>query len=127
MEYKQFIIIPKKPSMSTGKIASQAAHASFMALERQRELISASEEIGFCFWDNIDKWKLEGQCIIVLECKDQAQLLSASMYLDQWKIPNHLYIDEGLTEVDSLTPTALATGILPKEYWWMLRQFKKFK
>ena len=122
IEYKQFIIIPKKAKMSPGKIASQAVHASFMALEKQRaiERRDSSNET------NIEKWKENGQCVIVLECEDQEQLMSAAKYLEQWNIPHHLYIDEGMTEVLPLTPTALATGILDKNHWWMLSQFKLY-
>lgn len=38
MKYIQYVIIPRKPKMSTGKIASQTAHATYMALENQREM-----------------------------------------------------------------------------------------
>jgi hypothetical protein len=38
-----------------------------------------------------------------------------------------LYIDEGLTEVDMGTPTALATGIFTTDMNWMLGTLKLFK
>ena len=37
-----------------------------------------------------------------------------------------LYIDEGLTEVSPMTPTALATGILTEKDWWCLDEFKLY-
>lgn len=114
--YKQFVILPKKPKMSAGKLASQAVHASFMALEEQQ--INNKKVI--------QNWKKSGQTVIVLECKNIEQLLSATEYFEQWKIPHHLYIDEGHTEVDALTPTALATGVLTEDRFWMLNQFKVY-
>lgn len=126
IKYKQFIIVPKKPRMSPGKIASQVAHATFMALENQNEYFSKypNKEDTYKL---ITDWKKEGMCVIVLQCKNTEQLMSADKYLEQWKIPHHLYIDEGHTEVDPLTPTALATGVLTEEQFWMLSQFKLYK
>jgi len=115
IKYKQFVIIPKKPRMSKGKIASQVAHATFMALENQknRKLINT--------------WKDNGMCVIVLQCKNEIKLFGIAKYLKQWKIPHHLYIDEGLTEVNMGTPTSLATGVLTEDQFWMFRTLRLFK
>ena len=110
--YKQFVIIPKKPKMSVGKIASQTAHATFMALEKQNNTFL------------INDWKNSGMCVIVLKCKTSIQLLGIAKYLEQWSIPHHLYIDEGLTEVDMGTPTALATGVLKEDQFWIFSQLE---
>jgi len=118
--FKQFVIVPKRPKMSPGKIASQVAHATFMALENQKELNKHQTDI-------IDTWKHNGMCVIVLQCKSSSQLMGIAKYLDQWKIPNHLYIDEGMTEVEMGTPTALATGVLPLDKHWMLGQLELLK
>jgi len=85
--------------MSPGKIASQTAHATFMALEQENKKL-------------VSQWKKRGMCVIVLKCKDPLQLSWINKYFDTWSIVNHMYIDEGLTEVIPMTPTALATGIL---------------
>ena len=126
MKYKQFVIVPRKPKMSKGKIASQVVHATFMALEKQTEMF---EEF-MIDSDNIDEWKETGMCVIVLECKNEVQLMGIAKYLDQWNVPNHLYIDEGMTEVEMGTATALATGVLDDQrYGWMFKQlclFDKF-
>lgn len=114
IKYKQFVIVPKKPRMSKGKIASQVAHATFMALEKQEDKAL------------IETWKKNGMCAIVLQCKDSLELMGIAKYLEQWKIPNHLYIDEGLTEVNMGTPTALATGVMTEEQFWMLEQLELF-
>jgi len=101
ISYKQFVIVPKKPKMSKGKIASQVAHATFMALEKQGRLDGM-----------IDAWKEKGMCVIVLECDDTEQLVNIASYLEQWKVPNHIYYDEGLTEIRPMTPTIYNTNIL---------------
>ncbi len=115
IKYKQFIIVPKKPKMSKGKIASQTAHSSFMALENQRN--KKLKEI----------WKKNGMCVIVLKCKNTRELFGIAEYLKQWKIPNHLYIDEGLTEVNMGTPTSLATGVLTEDQFWIFETMRLFK
>jgi peptidyl-tRNA hydrolase len=118
IKYKQFVIVPKRPRMSPGKIASQVAHATFMALEKY---IKTSK------YYLIDKWKTNGQCVIVLQCKDSTQLLSIAKYLEQWNIGHHLYIDEGLTEVEPFTPTCLATRIITEDEFWMFEKLELYK
>ena len=120
IKYKQFAIIPKKPKMSSGKIASQVAHATFIALDKSWKDDKDTNLL-------IDKWKRNGMCVIVLQCKDTNQLKDIANYLRQWEIPHHLYIDEGLTEVEPFTPTALATGILTEDKFWMFEQLKLYK
>lgn len=115
IKYKQFVIVPKRPRMSKGKIASQVAHSTFMALEKQKD-----KKI-------INKWKKNGMCVIVLQCKNEIKLFGIAEYLEQWGIPYHLYIDEGLTEVQMGTPTSLATGVLTEKQFWMLETLKLFK
>ena len=83
IKYKQFVIMPKKPKMSKGKIASQVAHSTFMALENQKDR------------KLINTWKKNGMCVIVLQCKNEIKLFGIAKYLTQWNIPHHLYIDEG--------------------------------
>ncbi len=114
IKYKQFVIVPKRPKMSKGKMASQVAHATFMALENTDKKL-------------IEDWKKSGMCVIVLECKNEIKLYGIAKYLEQWKIPNHLYIDEGITEIEMGTATALATGVMTEEQYWMLSQLKLFK
>lgn len=112
--YKQFVIVPKKPKMSTGKIASQVAHATYMALKKTGRI-------------TLDKWEKSGMCVIVLQCKDALQLIGIAEYFKQWNIPHHLYIDEGMTEVSMGTPTALATGVLTEDQHWVVSQLKLYK
>jgi peptidyl-tRNA hydrolase len=115
MKFIQYVIIPKIPKMSVGKIASQTAHATFMALEKQKNKKLVKE------------WKESGMCVIVLECNSPMQLFGISKYLDEWHIANHLYIDEGLTEVAMGTPTALATEVLGEEWHWIFKTMKLYQ
>ena len=115
IKYKQYVIVPKRPRMSKGKIASQVAHATFMALEKDKD--NPYKEL----------WKIEGMCVIVLEAKDTNHLNDIAKYLDQWNIPHHLYIDEGLFGCDPFTPTALATGVLTENQFWYFDQMELFK
>ena len=121
IKLKQYIFLPKSLNMSVGKAASQAAHSTFMALEKQESprLITGDRIL-------LEEWKKNGMCVIVLEAKDPEHLNNIAKYLDQWKVVNHLYIDEGLTEVPPMTPTALATGIISEDQFWMFNEFKLF-
>lgn len=112
---KQFIFLPIKPIMSKGKLASQSAHASYFALKNQK-----NKKL-------INKWEITGNCVIVFEVKNQLSLIQIDKYLEQWKIPHHLYIDEGHTEVEPLSATALATGIIKENDQWIFEKFKLFK
>ena len=115
IKFRQYVIIPKKPKMSKGKLASQACHATFMALHKQKDKAL------------IEKWRKKGMCVIVLQCKDTHELINIEKYLNEWKIVNGLCIDEGLTEVRPMTPTALATGVLTEDQYWMLDKMELFK
>lgn len=122
IKYKQYVFVPKKPKMSPGKIASQVAHATFMALEKQRKRWWCGDDRHL-----LENWKNNGMCVIVLQCKNTEHLSNIAKYLEQWKVPNHLYIDEGLTEIAPMTPTALATGVLLEKDHWMFSEFKNYK
>jgi len=113
IKYKQYVIVPEKPKMSKGKIASQVAHATYLALKKQND--KKLEE----------QWRKSGMCVIVLKTKDLVHLLGIAKYLENWYIPFHLYVDEGLTEVEMGTPTALATGILTEDEFWIFRRLKR--
>ena len=115
IKYKQYVIVPKKPKMSRGKIASQVAHATFIALDKQKDKTI------------IKKWRKRGMCVIVLRCKNTQKLLEIQKYLEQEKIIHGLCIDEGLTEVKPMTPTALATGVLTENQFWIFENMRLFR
>lgn len=119
----QYVIVPKRPRMSKGKIASQVAHATFRALELQNK-----NYIGDYPNDpKIHEWKQTGMCVIVLQCKNQQELMNIHVYLDIEGITNAVVVDEGLTEIPMGTATALATGILPESEHWRFKTMRLFK
>jgi peptidyl-tRNA hydrolase len=128
---KQYIVIPKNIKMSPGKLASQAVHASFMGLEAHKEHIvkdylspfGGTMEQGD---RRIKQWKVEGQCVIVCQAKDVTQLIGLNEYCKQWKIPCHLYVDEGHTEVACGQITAFATGIIEESDQWMFEKLELY-
>jgi len=126
IKYKQFVIVPKRPKMSKGKIASQVAHSTFMALQNQSSFqeAKAPNPDGVSL---INNWKCNGMCVIVLQCHSPLELIGIAKYLKQWEVPHHLYIDEGLTEVDMGTATSLATGIMTEAQFWMFQTMGLFK
>ena len=105
---KQYVIVLRALRMSAGKIASQVAHATFLALEKENKAL-------------LNKWKREGMCVIVLQCKTIEQLNGLNNYCETWNIIHHMYVDEGLTEVLPFVPTALATGIIKEDKEWIFR------
>lgn len=119
-KFCQYLIIPRKPKMSKGKLCSQGCHATFMALENQRRQYPTSKQL-------IEEWKYNGMCVIVLQCKSPLELFGIAEYLKQWNVPHHLYIDEGITEVNMGTPTALATGVMTEDQFWMFETMRLFK
>ena len=115
----QYIFVPKKPRMSKGKIASQVSKVAVLALE------SSNREQKI----NIKKWIFEnGMMTIVLQVKNQIELQNVRLYLEQEKIMNAAYHDEGYTEVPPGTMTAIATGIIDREKdGWRFEKYKLFR
>jgi peptidyl-tRNA hydrolase len=118
IKYKQFIVLPKSPKMTTGKLCSQSAHASYLALEK---------DIDSRIHGITSAWVKNGMCVIVLECKNQQQLLNLDKYLTQWNITHHVYVDEGLYGCEPFTATALATGVLTEDKFWIFENLRLFK
>lgn len=112
---KQYVFVPKSLKMSPGKMASQVAHATLLALDKD------------VFTQTYKSWKQQGMCVIVLQCKDLQHLEYTREYMRNWKIHHHLYIDEGNTETQAMMPTALATGILTEEQQQLFQNFKMYK
>lgn len=105
IKYKQYIILNKSLNMSIGKSCAMTAHASYLALREQEKKNKTL----------INKWLKNGECVIVLEAYTSTQMFGLQQYLNRKEIINHIYIDEGLTEVPMGEPTVLATGVLTEE------------
>ena len=102
---KQYIFLPRK--MATGKAASQACHASLIALRNENVT-------------RFQTWYTGGMCVIVLEVENTSRLRDVEKYCKDWEIIHHLYNDES----EALKPTCLATGIIKEEDQWMFSKFK---
>lgn len=116
---KQFVIVDKSLKMSKGKMSAQVAHATAMALSFQH--INYEDQL-----NDMCKWWHTGMCVIVLQCKNASKLFGADHYCKEWKIPGVLYVDEGFNEVEAMTPTCFATGVLTPEKQKYFSQFELY-
>lgn len=124
MNTVQYIILNKDIKMSTGKAAAQAAHASVEGLRLQAEA-----KLGP--WSNpwdlsiVNRWYRGGHYAkVVLETYDP---WTAKEYLRARGFETAIIIDEGRTEVDALTPTALGSGVVDKDQPHVRESFVEFK
>lgn len=98
-EYKQSIILRTDLDLSTGKAVAQGAHASVFALEDATD-------------DARDEW-LPTATKITLAADDEAQLRSLRADAEEHDLPTSLVSDQGRTELETNTVTALAVGPAP--------------
>ncbi len=96
MELKQAIIVRKDLKMGQGKIATQSAHASIMAMEKTDKKI-------------VDEWKAQGMKKIVLKVGSEQELLELFNRAKR-ELPCALIKDAGLTQIESGSSTALGIG-----------------
>ncbi len=97
-----YIVANKGLGMSPGKLAAQVAHAAVKAYEVSDKAL-------------IDAWNDYGHTKIVLEAQDIEHLLMVERYLSERGLVTYLIIDEGRTEIDPHTPTALGVSIVDKD------------
>ena len=105
MNTKQAIVIRTDLKMSSGKIATQAAHAAVSSA-----LVTKARKRSW-----FSKWSSEGQKNIVLKVKDLKTLKELKKKASSIGIPNELIRDAGFTEVLPGTITALGIGPAPEE------------
>jgi len=102
---KQAIVVRKDLKLSKGKLAAQVAHAAVtLALETKSKKRS---------W--FHRWILEGQKKIVLKVENLNELRKIKRKADEYKIPNVMIKDAGLTEVPPGTITCLGLGPAPDD------------
>jgi len=94
--YKQVILVRKDVKMSRAKTAVQCAHASVEAVLKSNQI-------------NIEQW-IKFSKKVVLEVKDEKELIKFKKLADNNKLVNALIKDAGLTEVEPGTITCLAIG-----------------
>lgn len=120
----QYILINKGLGMSAGKMAAQAAHASVEGVR-----ISAREP-GSNPWDAsiVNRWYRGGHYAkIVLEVADAAALQTALEYIRARGFKAVPIIDEGRTELNGLTWTAVGCEIVDKDWPHARETFSVFK
>lgn len=110
-----YIFVNKGLQMSSGKVASQAAHA---AVEAYR--VSKPELI--------KEWYKGGHYAkLVMQAKNATQLFQIERYIQDRGFKTAMIIDEGLTEIDPHTATALGVEIVDKDDPHTLATFSTFE
>lgn len=121
----QYIILNKGAGMSTGKAAAQAAHASQMGLLAQVDF----DTLRSPYEDKLTNLWMRGghYAKIVLEVPSAECLKDAERYINDRGFRTALIIDEGRTEISPVTPTALGTGVVDKDFPHARETFSAFK
>lgn len=97
-----YLFANKGLGMSSGKLASQCAHAAVEAY-----LIS-DEKL-------IEQWRLgKHYTKMVMEARDEQHLKTIQKYLTDRGFRTELIIDEGMTEIDAHQATALGVQIVDR-------------
>lgn len=111
-----YVFINKGLQMSAGKVAAQAVQASVGGY------LSSGDEIKKTWWE------LGGHhATYVMEARDEDHLLSIQRYLWERGFYSFLMIDEGMTEIDAITETALGVEIVDKDDPHVAATFSSFK
>ena len=110
---KQVIVVRKDLNMRKGKIASQVAHASLLAVfgERDSFSIRTSDSISIYLDASLKTWLAGKYTKIVVGCDSEDELLDLNAQAVQAMIRSALIKDSGFTEFHGVpTYTALALG-----------------
>lgn len=111
-----YIFINKGLGMSPGKVAAQAGHA---AVEAYRLTPEDSNVLRM--------WYAGGHYTkIVLEARDALHLHSIERYIKDRGFKTSLIVDEGRTEIDPHTPTALGVEVVDKDNVHVAQTFSSF-
>jgi len=109
-----YIFLNKSLQMSAGKAASQAVHAAASII-----LLTPVETLNE--WSNSPL-----QTVIVLEARDEAHIRNISQYLQDRKLMCRAIIDEGATEVDPHSITALGVQVVDRNDSYIKDTFSSF-
>lgn len=100
-----YIFINDGVGMSRGKIAAQASHA---AVEAYR-LSTGRPDLLRAWYEGGHYKKL------VMRASNSLNLITIERYLNDRDFKTALVIDEGMTEIEPLTPTALGVAVVDKD------------
>lgn len=120
----QYLILNKGLGMSTGKAAAQAAHASVEGVRLSARTPNGNP------WDAsiVNRWYRGGHYAkVVLEAKDSAALQIARQYIEDRGFKSALIIDEGRTEIEPMSVTALGCEIVDKDWPHARETFSAFQ
>jgi peptidyl-tRNA hydrolase len=121
-----YIVLNQGAGMSTGKAAAQAAHA---AVEGYRLSVESDPRNPGQFQESnlIRQWYKGGHYTkIVLSARDAADLAAKFEYIGARDFKCSMIIDEGRTEVEPFTPTAIAVEIVDKDNPHVQATFSSF-
>lgn len=126
MKPSMYIFLNKGLGMSAGKSAAQAGHAAVEAA-----LISNGISAGGITTEQAALWDAWRQGLhyakYIMECRDTEHLLATERYLNERGFRTVLIIDEGHTEIDPITPTALGVALVDKDDPHTAATFSSFK
>jgi len=115
-ELKQVIVVRKDLNMSTGKLAAQVAHASVTAVMAGLEYDGDTHTLRMPADNAINIWYTGSQTKIVVAVNSEAELRDIFMKAKEADVMTCSIIkDEGRTELDGPTYTAVAVG--PWDDW----------
>lgn len=117
-----YLFLNRGLKMSTGKAAAQVAHAAVEAYRislRYPDGLRPEPHLpatGLVEPNLVRRWYLGGHYMkLVMEARDAAHLRDIERYLQNRGFATALVLDEGHTEVDPITPTALGVEIVDKD------------
>lgn len=110
-----YLFVNNGLGMSSGKIAAQAGHAAVEAY------IKSDPKL-------VEEWRRGLHYTkLVLEARDTEHILVIDRYLRERGLDPALIIDEGRTEIDAHTPTALGVPVVDKDDPEIIAVFSTFK
>lgn len=120
MRPAQYIIINKGAGMSPGKMAAQACHASCEGVRVSQETETGRKLLNL--------WYRGGHYMkLIMEVPDEQALHNAHHYINERGFNCVKIIDEGHTEVEPLTATAIGVEIVDKDWPHAAETFSVFK
>lgn len=124
MKPARYIFVNKGLKMSPGKIGAQTAHAEMMATMDgvSRSALDATDG------DKLfQHWLDTGYTKLVMEVRDSEHLYWVERYLQEHGYLTYLVIDEGRTEIDPHSPTAMAVELVDRDSEKVQAHFQDFR
>lgn len=111
-----YIFVNKSLHMSAGKVGAQTVQAAIGAYRISNDKL-------------VKSWWNEGghHTTLIMEARDEKHLSNISDYLFERGFNSFMMIDEGMTEIDAHTMTALAVVVVDKEDAHTEKTFQSFK